>query len=75
MVKSDTLYQSYSYFKNFSFKEAQWLYKTGSTYYYAIGFNILRLLDQLKIDYKSKLFQSSTSLENILGTELFSATK
>lgn len=70
MMKSDTLYQSYSYFKNFSFEENQWLYKTGSTYYYAIGFNMLRLLDLLKIDYQSKLFQNNISLEDILRTEV-----
>lgn len=75
MVKSDTLYQSYSYFKDFSFKEAQWLYKAGSTYYYAIGFNILRLLDQLKIDYQSKLFQNDISLEDILRKELYSTAR
>lgn len=70
MMKSDTLYQSYSYFKDFSFDENQWLYKTGSTYYYAIGFNILRLLDLLKIDYQPKLFQDNISLEDILRTEV-----
>lgn len=76
MAKSDTLYQSYSYFKEFSFEEAQWLYKTGSTtYYYAIGFNTLQLLDQLKIDYQSKLFLNSISLEDILRTALCSTTK
>lgn len=70
LLKSDTLYHSYSYFKDFSFEEAQWLYRTGSTYFYAIGFNILRLLDKLEIEYKSKLFyEGELSSEKILRTE------
>ena len=66
MISSDTLYQSYKYFKGFNFEQNEWLYKTGSTYYYAIGFNILRLLDKLDIKYKSDLFKDDISAEKIL---------
>lgn len=70
LMKSDTLYHSYSYFRDFNFEEAQWLYKTGKTYFYATGFNIARLLDKLGIEYKSKLFTDGRfSLEEILKAE------
>ncbi len=67
LLYSDTLYHSNSYFKDFSFDNAKWLYKTGyTTYYYAIGFNMLRLMDKLEIDYKSSLFEEKVSLEQIM---------
>jgi hypothetical protein len=64
----DTAYGSYSYFRNYTIAKDPWLYETGKTaYYYAIGFNIARLLDQLGIDYKSRLFrEGGLSLEEIL---------
>lgn len=70
LLKSDTLYHSYSYFNAFNLKEAQWLYKTGNSYFYGIGFNIIRLLDKLGIEYKSRLFyEGRISSEEILKTE------
>jgi hypothetical protein len=70
LMKSDTFYGSYAYFDNFNFEEAQWLYKTGRDYFYATGFNITRLLDKLKIEYKSRLFkEGGISLEEILKEE------
>lgn len=69
-MKSDTLYGSYAYFDNFNLEEAQWLYKIGRNYFYVTGFNIVRLLDKLKIEYKSRLFnEAGVSLEEILKTE------
>lgn len=66
-IDTDTLYRSYAYFANFNFEKVQWLYKTGSTYFYATGFNLLRLLDKLDIEYKSRLFKEKlTSPESIL---------
>lgn len=70
LMKSDTLYGSYAYFDNFNLEEAQWLYKIGRNYFYVTGFNIVRLLDKLKIEYKSRLFnEAGVSLEEILKTE------
>lgn len=70
MARSDSLYHSYSYFKDFSFEESQWLYMTGGgNYYYATGFNILRLLDLLNVDYKPALFRDDLSIEDILRRE------
>jgi hypothetical protein len=70
LIKSDTLYHSYTYFHNFNLAEAQWLYKTGKNYFYATGFNIVRLLDKLGIEYKSILFnEGEMSLEEILKTK------
>lgn len=69
LMKSDTLYGAYAYFDNFNFEEAKWLYKTGKNYFYATGFNIVRLLDKLRIEYKSRLFnEGRVPLEEILKT-------
>ena len=70
LIKSDSSYHSYNYFKNYKIENDQWLFKTSkTTYFYAIGFNIARLLDKLKIEYKSRLFnESGLSLEQILKT-------
>ncbi|MGH2645213.1 MAG: hypothetical protein ACRDE2_14765, partial [Chitinophagaceae bacterium] len=68
LVKSDTAYHSYKYFKHYKINEDQWLYLTAKTsHFYAIGFNIARLLDKLKIEYKTRLFnEGNLSLEQIL---------
>ncbi len=52
----------------FNFKNEKWLYLTNHTkYYYATGFNIIRLLDKLNVDYKSRLFiEKELTLEDIL---------
>jgi len=67
-LKIDTLFHSYVFFRNFDLKAADWLYKTEKTnYFYATGFNLARILDKLKIEYKSKLFnKGGETLENIL---------
>ena len=48
----------------------KWLYLTEkTTYFYAVGFNLARLLDKLNIEYKTNLFkQGGLSLEDILIT-------
>lgn len=71
LIKSDTSYQSYNYFRKFKIENDQWLYQTRkTTYFYATGFNIARLLDKLKIEYKLRLFnESDLSLEEILKTD------
>lgn len=68
LAKLDTSYHSYQYFKHYKINEDQWLYLTAKTsYFYAIGFNMARLLDKLKIDYKRRLFnEGNLSLEQIL---------
>lgn len=68
LLMSDTSFQSYEKFKNYDFENDQWLFQTRkTTYFYATGFNIARLLDKLGIEYKTKLFkESGLSLEQIL---------
>jgi hypothetical protein len=68
LQKSDVIYQSYKRYKNYKIENDAWLYQTSkSTYIYAIGLNMVRLLDRLKIDYKSKLFNDGYfSLEDFL---------
>lgn len=68
LVKSDTLYQSNNYFQNYRIENDKWLYLTSKTsYYYATGFNMTRLLGKLNVDYKSRLFnQKGLTLEKIL---------
>lgn len=68
LVKSDTSYKSFDKYRKYNIENDQWLFMTSkTTYFYAIGFNMARLLDKLKIEYKSKLFnQGGLSLEEIL---------
>ncbi|MBA7540753.1 hypothetical protein ES705_33056 [subsurface metagenome] len=72
LVQSDTLYHSNDYFKDYDIEKDQWLYLTGKTsYYYAIGFNMSRLLDKLKVEYKSRLFnENELTLEKILRKQI-----
>ena len=70
LLKSDSSYHSYRYFRNYRIENDQWLYlsqKSGA-YFYATGFNMVRLFDTLDVDYKARLFNDgSLSLEEILG--------
>jgi hypothetical protein len=68
LLKSDSSYHSYQYFRNYKIENDQWLYLSEKTnYYYAIGFNLVRLLDKLKIEYRTRLFnEGGLSLEQIL---------
>lgn len=44
-----------------------WLYRTDrSQYMYATGFNIVRLLDKLGVDYKTRLFGEGIALDELL---------
>ena len=67
LVKTDTAYHAYDYFRNFKLENEKWLYVTGEYYYYATGFNMTRLLDKNKLEYKQRLFnESNLSLEQLL---------
>ena len=67
LASVDTAYHSYKIFQNYKIENDPWLYTAGKRYFYATGFNIVRLLDKLKIDYKSRLFkEGSLSLDEIL---------
>ena len=69
LVSVDSAYHSYKVFKNYKMENDPWLFTPGKRYFYATGFNILRLLDKLNIDYKSTLFkEGNLSLEEILET-------
>ena len=59
-------YQLYEYFGNFNLDDVKWLYTVGNNYYYATGFNLLRLLDKLRIEYHSRIFADVTVLEKTL---------
>jgi len=69
-VKLDSFYNSYGYFKNYSITKDEWLYLTGAPYYYSVGFNTLRLLDKLKVDYKNRLFKENIFLSDILREQI-----
>ncbi|KAA5545806.1 hypothetical protein [Adhaeribacter rhizoryzae] len=68
LVKNDPAYQSYKYFRNHNQEKDKWLYLTDkTTYFYATGFNMVRLLEKLKIKYQKRLFrEDALSLEQIL---------
>ena len=59
-------YRLYEYFGDFSLSEAKWLYTIGKNYYYATGFNLLRLLDKLGIEYRSYIFKDVSVVEKAL---------
>lgn len=53
----DTSYRANRGFGTYSIeKEGQYLYKTSSVYYYALGFNSIRLLEKLGIPFKSRMY-------------------
>ncbi|MFM9909108.1 MAG: hypothetical protein ACKVOW_07165 [Chitinophagaceae bacterium] len=67
LSKVDTAYHSYQVFKNYKMENDPWLYTVGKRYFYATGFNMVRLLDKLNIEYKTILFnEENLSLEQIL---------
>lgn len=68
LLKSDTSFKSFQKFRKYTINQDEWLYQTEkTTYFYAIGFNLARLLDKLKIEYKSRLFkEGKITLEDIL---------
>lgn len=68
LVVSDPSFKSFEKFRNYTIQKDEWLYKTDkTTYFYAVGFNMARLLDKLKIDYKSRLFkEGQLTLEDLL---------
>jgi hypothetical protein len=70
LSRSDTSFKAFQKFRNYRIDVDKWLYlKSATTYYYATGFNMARLLDQLKVDYTSKMYkQGSLSLEQLLKT-------
>lgn len=70
LQKSDSLFQSYEYFKDYTLTKDKWLWMSSANYYYATGFNIARLLDKLKVDYKSKLFNENIFLDDILREQI-----
>ena len=70
IVKLDSFFNSYRYFENYSITKDEWLYLTGAHYYYSIGFNMLRLLDKLKVDYKNRLFNENIFLSDILREQI-----
>ena len=68
LIESDTSFKSFKKFIDYKIENNKWLYLTEkTTYFYAVGFNMARLLDKLKIEYKTKLFkQGGLSLEDLL---------
>lgn len=57
LQQADSSYHSNDYFRDYTIQRDPWLYLTAQTsYFYATGFNMARLLDKLKIEYKHRLF-------------------
>lgn len=68
LLTSDPAFKSFEKFRHYDIKKDEWLYLTEKTiYFYATGFNMARLLDKLKIPYKTKLFKNGgITMEDIL---------
>ncbi|WP_276389244.1 hypothetical protein [Eudoraea chungangensis] len=57
-IAADSLFQGYREFKEFDLNKEEFSYLTyagPSNYHYTIGFNLMRLLDVLEVDYKHSL--------------------
>lgn len=72
LLKIDTAYKAAAY-RNFDLTKEKWMYETGGSmhYFYATGFNLLRVLDKLRIPYKKNFFDDNkatpyTLLENYI---------
>ena len=59
-------YCLYRHLGNFNLSDAKWLYIVGRNYYYAIGFNLLRISDKFEIDYKYGIFKDVSTVERNL---------
>jgi hypothetical protein len=72
LLQRDSAYRSYEYFTNYSIDKDPWLYLSDKTdYFYATGFNLVRLMDKFKIEYKTSLFKKGgLSLEEILKQKM-----
>lgn len=55
---NDTLFKNYKQFEKFNIDKEPWLYQAekSEAYFYATGFNILRVLDRLNINYRTDIF-------------------
>lgn len=61
VIEDDPKFKSYSEFEEIDLKNPAFSYLTyaaPSDYHYTIGFNIMRLLDELKIEYKTLLLNN-----------------
>ncbi len=69
LQQSDTSFHAFKQYQNYRIENDPWLYQTTkTTYFYATGFNMARLLDKLNSDYKMKIFiQGGITLEDILN--------
>ncbi|NVK52802.1 MAG: hypothetical protein HWD85_07685 [Flavobacteriaceae bacterium] len=71
-IKKDSLFKNYKEFKTIDLNSDELSYLITidySDYYYTLGFNLMRVLDSLNIDYKNNLFNHSTySFHKILST-------
>lgn len=67
LAASDTAFKHHAYFRNYNMEADPWLYLTEKTsYFYATGFNMARLLDLLGIPFKATVFDRERSLEALL---------
>ncbi|MBI1837062.1 MAG: hypothetical protein HYR91_07325 [Flavobacteriia bacterium] len=67
LQRVDSHYKAFRYFKNYKLENEDWMYLPSKHYFYATGYNLTRLLDQMCINYKSKIFQKNgKSLEDYL---------
>lgn len=70
MEGSARYFEYYVYPDLYDLEKNKWLYIAGKNYFYATGFNLLRLFDKLTIEYKSQLFNDNLSLYSILKSNI-----
>ena len=58
----DSLYVK-NRFKDYSLKKDGWMYNVWGSYYYALGFNLTRVLEKLAIDYQKTIFKDNISFD------------
>ncbi|GEJ45949.1 hypothetical protein [Chryseobacterium sp. ON_d1] len=70
ILTNDSAYKKNAY-QNFKLDEEPWQYQTeGINYFYSTGYNLIRILDKLKVDYKSNFFNTNTTPYGILKAHL-----
>jgi len=68
-IANDSLFNNYTEFKNFNLlnEDFEYLQTVSYDYYYTLGFNLIRVLTKLNIDYQERIFNNpNKSLTTIL---------
>jgi hypothetical protein len=76
-LECDTLFNSFNKYSNAEFLQTPWFKEKTEimpAYYYVTGFNLCRVMDRLRVNYKEKLAEDpSVSLEDYFNRNILPA--